>query len=192
MKRYLVNELFASLQGEGVRAGTAAVFVRFAKCNLSCSKMVEGFDCDTDFAHGEWMTADEIADGVDVYPAEWVIFTGGEPGLQLDAALVTALRRHWLAIETNGTRTLPAGLDWVCCSPKTGHPVVLEEADEWKFVVGPNDPLPAIPGSGVPLLSPRFDGDKIDQTALAHCIELVNANPGWRLSVQQHKSWGIR
>lgn len=194
--RYLVNEMFASLQGEGLRAGTAAVFLRFAKCNLSCSKATgEGFDCDTDFERGEWMTAREIANAVGFPPADgWIIATGGEPSLQLDDTLVSSLQWDgWkIAIETNGTRPLPADLDWICCSPKSGHPVVLDQADEWKFVMGPDSPLPDVPGPGALLLSPRFDGDEIDRAALAHCIDLIQANPTWRLSVQQHKFWQVR
>lgn len=196
MKRYLVNEMFYSLQGEGCRAGTAAVFLRFAKCNLSCSKLTgEGFDCDTDFAKGEWMTSSEVCkEAFRLSQAcRWVIATGGEPTLQLDDELVGILHNQgWkVAIETNGTRPLPVGVDWVCCSPKTGHQPVLTSADEWKFVMGPETPLPPA-RSGHLVLSPRFDGDIIDDDALEHCIDLVKRHPDYRLSVQQHKGWSIR
>jgi 7-carboxy-7-deazaguanine synthase len=200
VSRYLVNEMFASLQGEGIRAGTAAIFLRFAKCNLACSIATgEGFDCDTDFAHGDQMTVPEILGHADDLrgsgTARWIICTGGEPTLQLDAYLIDALHTaNWkLAIETNGTRPLLAGIDWICCSPKPGHRVVLPYAHEWKFVMGPHDLPPAVPGEGgALLLSPRWIGDKVDPAALANCIALVQAHSDWRLSCQQHKWCGVR
>lgn len=199
VKRYLVNEVFYSLQGEGARAGTPNVFVRFAKCNLACSEAVEGFDCDTDFAHGDWMTGDQLLAVVGHLAAaecDWVIFTGGEPALQIDVHLVQLFRANgWhLAIETNGTRPLPYGLDWVCVSPKTpDDTIVMRECDEVKFVVPAWGDLPMTNvRADHYLLSPAAKGDGIDPDALETCVSLCLANPPWRLSVQQHKWWGVR
>jgi 7-carboxy-7-deazaguanine synthase len=197
VKRYLVNEMFRSLQGEGANAGTVMTFVRFAKCNLACTKEVEGFDCDTDFAHGTWFTVDELVGAVKACgPCGWVLFTGGEPSLQLDAGLVAAVHHEGYnaAIETNGTRPVDRlGLDWVCCSPKPGSTQVVLEADEFKFVIPPGGQLPVVTGkSRRLLLSPAADGDTVIPEALATCISLVLDNPQFCLSVQQHKAWGVR
>lgn len=209
MNRYLVREIFYSLQGEGARAGTPNVFVRFAKCNLSCDF------CDTDFATGDWYTIPELlAEMRRVADPEcdWVIFTGGEPMLQLDADLVRAARADgWhLAIETNGMFHIPFALDWICVSPKNDDLAQLW-ADEVKFVTFPGAPLPTTPIkaehyllSPVSVLEPcDHDGDceppacpgpwwRIDSAALQHCITLCLDNPPWRLSCQQHKWWGVR
>ena len=111
---YRVNEIFYSLQGEGANTGTPAVFVRFAGCNLRCPF------CDTEFDSYTEMTAAEIADEIGRFPADFVVLTGGEPSLQVDDALVETLHARDLviAVETNGTRPLPADIDWVTCSPK--------------------------------------------------------------------------
>lgn len=199
-KRYQVKEVFYSLQGEGVRAGEPSLFVRFAGCNLACSAEREGFDCDTDFVGGTAYTADELellARRTADPECDWVVFTGGEPALQLDRPLAQLFRAHgwFLAVETNGTRPLPMGLDWVCCSPKPGAPVVLTEVDEVKVVLAAGQPLP---GDGLRplakhyLVSPAFEGDKLPPENLQWAIRLCLENPPWRLSVQQHKAWGVR
>lgn len=198
MKRYLVNEIFYSLQGEGMNAGIPMIFVRFAKCNLSCSKAVEGFDCDTDFAHGLWYDLSGLVNTIKKMgpAASWVLFTGGEPSLQLDERLIDAVHDQGrrVAIETNGTRRLPAGIDWVCVSPKPGAPLQVTTADEFKFVMNAEMALPDRTGlkSTNFLLSPAANGDVIDPDALVRCIALVETYPLWRLSCQQHKFWGIR
>ena len=112
MKRYLVNEIFHSLQGEGCNAGIPMTFVRFAKCNLACSKAIEGFDCDTDFARGDWYDTGELASAILAHRwTGWLLFTGGEPALQLDGDLVelTHAMGYKIAIETNGTPPLAKG-----------------------------------------------------------------------------------
>lgn len=210
--RYLINECFYSLQGEGVRAGTANAFLRFAKCNLACNREQHGFDCDTDFEAGDWYDRDGIVDllrSVADPECDWVVLTGGEPSLQLDRELVQLLRCcGWhLAIETNGTRPLPFGLDWICVSPKPGTQIRQLEADEVKAVIGVGQPLPDTNiKADHYLVSPAFgpcdhDGDceppacpgyHLDADTLAWCIRLVRENPAWRLSCQQHKWWGIR
>lgn len=199
MKRYLINEMFYSLQGEGVRAGTANVFVRFAKCNLACNREVDGFDCDTDFESGVWSALGELEAGMRRLAdpgCDWCVLTGGEPLLQADAALGAYLRdRGWrIALETNGTRPLRFPADWVCVSPKpSGGPLALLEADEVKFVLaaGQEPPELALKADHW-LVSPAYDGDRPRPGALEWCIRWCLENPPWRLSVQQHKGWGIR
>jgi organic radical activating enzyme len=198
-KRYLINEIFYSLQGEGGRAGTANVFVRFAKCNLACNVEEHGFDCDTDFEHGDWYTQASLLEAVAPLAdrCRWVLFTGGEPALQLDQTLVDACnQRDWLvAIETNGTRPLPDGIAWTCVSPKPGAEVVIGLCSEVKIVLasGQQPPPPdQLPSAFDYLISPAFKGDEPDPDAIAWCITLALENPLWRLSVQTHKWLGIR
>lgn len=215
MKRYGVKEIFYSLQGEGARSGTANVFVRFAGCNLACSKAVEGFDCDTDFKNGDRMTAEDILKAaVALAPARnrAVIFTGGEPLLQLDATLVALFKAagFFVAIETNGMRKEPEGIDWISCSPKTPVDTLrITRADELRYVraVGQGVPEPSEPLQWRAThlwLSPAFDSTKVEdplavegeheltEDNLAWCISLCLQNPRWRLSLQQHKIWKVR
>lgn len=203
MKTYAINEIFYSIQGEGARVGMPSVFVRFAGCNLACRKETEGFDCDTEFVSSRRMTAKQVlAEAMRPYPGAnsgcpSVIFTGGEPLLQLDSPLVDAFRKcgFYVAVETNGTVD-PSGLniDWLSCSPKAAeHALKVKTANEIRYVRGAGQgiPKPTIYASNQ-FLSPAADGDQIDPRALATCIELVKQNPDWRLSVQQHKLWGVR
>lgn len=199
---YSVQEIFYSLQGEGARAGSANVFVRFSGCNLTCRKATEGFDCDTDFSSGVRMTGDDIAQRIDELTDTkrgdlGVIFTGGEPTLQLDAALVQKVKEMGLfaAIETNGLRAVPLGLDWVSCSPKTAEHTLFEQpVSELRYVRAANQALPK------PRLlakhhyvSPAFSDDERETRAnLAWCIRLCKEQPQWSLSVQQHKFFNIR
>jgi len=203
--RYSINECFYSLQGEGVRAGTPNVFLRFAGCNLDCSEQTHGFDCDTDFSKGQLLEAPQIVEQVKAVCAErcdWIILTGGEPTLQLDAPLVNQLKAAGfkLAIETNGTRPVPAGVDWVCVSPKVEDSALKQhQADEVKYVRVAGDPLPARAVQAKHyLLSPAFDvasrgnAAQLSRANLEWCIKLCLEHPPWRLSVQQHHIWGIR
>ena len=208
MKRYEMNEIFYSLQGEGVRAGMANVFVRFAGCNLRCAmeagpRSPGGFDCDTEFETGRAMTAEEIhaaateAMGSEPAPPDaWIIFTGGEPALQVDRALVDFLHgKGWrLAIETNGSVVLPDGFDWITVSPKVAeHAIRQRTAHEVKYVRGHGQEIPrSVVKAKHCLISPAFCGTQIDPRALEWCVQLVKDNPQWRLSVQQHKLWGVR
>lgn len=197
---YTVQEMFYSLQGEGARAGSANVFVRFAGCNLTCRKSVEGFDCDTDFSGGLKMTGPEIlARARELAPKGEgaVIFTGGEPTLQLDAELVSLFRNadFYAAIETNGLREVPSNIDWISCSPKTAEHTLFEQGvTELRYVRSANQPLPRPRLSARHwFLSPAFSDDEREFRAnLAWCIKLCKENPTWRLSVQQHKLWGVR
>jgi 7-carboxy-7-deazaguanine synthase len=198
VKRYLVNEIFYSLQGEGIRAGTANLFLRFARCNLACTAETHGFDCDTEFASGRSISMDEILEELAALSerCRWVVLTGGEPGLQVDRELVDALHGagYRLAIETNGSVALPEGLDWVTVSPKVAeHAIRQRRAHEVKYVRGHGQAVPqTVVEAEHYLISPAFDGEEVDPRALAWCIRLVKENPPWQLSVQQHKLWKVR
>jgi len=198
MKQYAVNEIFYSLQGEGVRAGTPNLFLRFAGCNLTCMRETHGFDCDTEFVSSRKMTVEEIrGELVDLSrECKWIILTGGEPGLQVDQELVDRLHAdgYKLAIETNGSVALPDGLDWITVSPKVAeHAIRQRTAHELKYVRGYGQGIPkTVVKSEHYVISPAFNGMDLDSKTLDWCIRLVKENPPWRLSVQQHKLWSIR
>ena len=199
MTSYYVNEVFYSLQGEGMRAGEASVFLRFSGCNVRCSLQTHGFDCDTEYVSNRRQTLEELVEDVNnlAGPCRWVVLTGGEPGLQATPELVSALHDCGLqvAIETNGSIDVShLNLDWITVSPKVAeHAIKQLQADEVKYVRGY--------GQGIPkprckathqLISPATCGHLIDRKALKWCINLVQESPDWRLSVQQHKLWGVR
>ena len=221
---YLVKEIFYTLQGEGAHAGRPAVFCRFAGCNLWSGREEDRAQaacrfCDTDFrgtdgtGGGRFESAEELAGAVAKRwtggtedpspcvrrglqrPAPFVVCTGGEPLLQLDDALVTALHGRGLeiAVETNGTRRPPAGIDWVCVSPKAGAEQILRSGHELKLVY----PQPGAEPERFesqdfrhfflqPLDGPHQRANT--QAAVRYCLE----HPNWRLSLQLHKMLGIR
>ena len=208
---YAVKEIYYTLQGEGGQAGRAAVFCRFAGCNLwsgreeDRSKAVCQF-CDTDFVGtngpggAKFEQAQDLARAV---AAHWptgqhgkplVVCTGGEPLLQLDPALIDALhaRGFEVAVETNGTQPAPPGLDWICVSPKAGAGLVLTRGSELKLVFPQNG---AMPERFADLefkhffLQPMDGAERQRNTRLA--VEYCLAHPQWRLSVQMHKLVGI-
>jgi 7-carboxy-7-deazaguanine synthase (Cx14CxxC type) len=207
---YAVKEIFLTLQGEGGQAGRAAVFCRFSGCNLWSGRETDRAAavctfCDTDFVGidgpggGRFTDAAALADAV---AATWgagvggrlVVCTGGEPLLQLDPPLIAALKARGfeIAVETNGTLPAPAGIDWICVSPKAGAPVVQTRGQELKLVH---------PQAGVDparfealdferfFLQPMDGPDRAAATAatIAYCL----AHPRWRLSAQTHKYLGI-
>ncbi len=205
MKTYVVNEVFYSIQGEGVRAGTANLFVRFAGCNLRCSidpgpRSPGGFDCDTEFESGRRINLDELAAWVEREAAgrdpRWLILTGGEPGLQVDHAFCDFWHgRGWkLAIETNGSVELPAAMDWITVSPKVAeHAIRQRTASEVKYVRGYGQAIPkTVVQAKYYLISPAFNGLEPDRAAVDWCVQLVKENPQWRLSLQFHKFWRAR
>jgi 7-carboxy-7-deazaguanine synthase len=198
LKQYRINEIFYSLQGEGVRAGCPSLFVRFAKCNLQCTVASHGFDCDTEFETGRPMTLEAIVAELRNLSrdCQWVVLTGGEPALQVDRELVEALHAagYRLAIETNGSRKLPEGLDWITVSPKVPEAEIRQRlANEVKYVrtVGQGIPDTVVQAEHF-LISPAFSGDHLDPETLRWCLELVRRHPQWRISVQQQKGWGVR
>lgn len=198
MKRYKVNEIFFSLQGEGVRTGTPALFLRFSRCNLACSVETHGFDCDTEFESGRELDLEEIVSELRAASTtcEWIVLTGGEPALQVDRELIDGLHAagYKLAIETNGSVELPTGLDWVTVSPKVAeHAIRQRTADEVKYVRAHGQAIPeTVVEASHYLISPAFDGLHLEPRTLEWCLRLVRENPPWRLSIQVHKLLGIR
>jgi len=207
---YTVKELFKTLQGEGAQAGRAAVFCRFAGCNLWSGREEDRAEavcrfCDTDFVGtdgnggGKFSGAADLAeaiartwDGPD--ERRYVVFTGGEPLLQLDPAVIAAVHAQGfeIAVETNGTLEPPPGIDWVCVSPKADAPFVLKTGNELKLVF----PQEGIDPVGLQALNfDHFWVQPMDgparaantEAAVAFCL----ANPIWRLSLQTHKVIGI-
>jgi organic radical activating enzyme len=202
--RYLVNEVFYSVQGEGARCGEPSVFVRLSRCNMRCAmepgeRSPGGFDCDTEFESGRWLTAGEVvAECMAVAgPCRWVVLTGGEPLLQADPALLAHLHDagFLVAAETNGSLpTEGLALDWVTVSPKVAeHAVRARKADEVKYVRGHGQALPATTVEALHrFIQPASQGQLIDPRAVAWCVELVKQDPSWRVLPQLHKSWGVR
>ena len=209
---FSVKEVFYTLQGEGMQAGKPAVFCRFAGCNLWSGREADRSAaicrfCDTDFVGtnggggGKFASADDLANAIE---RAWVaddrlrrlaVLTGGEPLLQVDEALTEALhaRGFKVAVETNGTVPAPAGIDWICVSPKAGTKIVVRAGQELKLVF----PQPGIdPAEFVELqfanfcLQPMDGADRQHNTQLA--IAYCQTNPQWRLSIQTHKLLGIR
>ena len=208
---YTVKEMFYTLQGEGAQAGRAAVFCRFAGCNLWNGREEDRAEavcsfCDTDFVGtdgqggGKFTTPEALAEAVAaLWPAgaggrPYVVCTGGEPLLQLDAPLIEALhtRGFEVAVETNGTQPAPAGLDWICVSPKAGAALQLTAGDELKLVY---PQLLARPGRFEALAFTHFFLQPMDGPQQAENIRVTTAycmaHPQWRLSVQMHKVVGI-
>ena len=208
---YAVKEIFRTLQGEGAQAGRVAVFCRFAGCNLWSGREEDRAAavctfCDTDFVGmdgtggGRFETAERLADAI---AAEWgpsperrfTVLTGGEPLLQVDTALLGALhaRGFTIAIETNGTIEAPDGLDWICVSPKAASELKIVAGQELKLVY-PQAEAPPERFEHLPFarfsLQP-MDGPNVaanTQKAIAYCL----AHPQWQLSLQTHKTIGIR
>lgn len=210
---YAVKEIFYTLQGEGAQAGRAAVFCRFAGCNLWSGREVDRATavcqfCDTDFfgvdgdGGGRFEDARALAAAIEKkwlgearQGKRFVVCTGGEPLLQMDAALIEALHAlgFEIAVETNGTIAAPAGLDWVCVSPKAGAVLVQKTGDELKLVF-PQEK--ATPDEFARLSFRNFFLQPMDgpnqmvntELALKYCLD----HPQWRLSLQTHKLLGIR
>ena len=208
---YSVKEMFLTLQGEGVQAGRRAVFVRFAGCNLWSGREQDRATaicrfCDTDFVGTDGIGGAKFAEAADLAEAvagfwgdgtdaRFVVLTGGEPMLQVDDTVVNALHAAGfeIAIESNGTLQVHPGIDWVCISPKAGSDIVQRRGDELKLV------WPQ-PGSDVAdletwdfthhLIQPL---DSVEAAANhAAAIDLVLARPKWRLTLQTHKTLGLR
>jgi 7-carboxy-7-deazaguanine synthase (Cx14CxxC type) len=207
--RYAVKEIYLTLQGEGAQAGRRAVFLRMAGCNLWSGREADRAEaectfCDTDFvgtdgANGGRYEAEALArrarelwgeDGANAL----VVVTGGEPLLQLDEALIAALHRHGfeVAVETNGTIAAPAGLDWICVSPKAGTDVVQRRGDELKLV-WPQEGIDPGELAGWEfahlLIQPKDVAG--EGPCFAEAIALVMRDPRWRLSLQTHKLLGL-
>jgi 7-carboxy-7-deazaguanine synthase (Cx14CxxC type) len=210
---YAVKEIFYTLQGEGAQAGRPAVFCRFAGCNLWSGREADRESavcrfCDTDFVGTDGTGGGRFPDAATLaaaVAAQWpagvggrpyVVCTGGEPLLQLDTPLIEALHAAGfeIAIETNGTKPVPDGIDWICVSPKAGSQLVVERGNELKLVFPQAEPE-ARPENFLNLrfdnffLQPMDGPDRTEnlQATIAYCL----ANPNWRLSLQTHKIMGI-
>lgn len=187
--KLIVNEIFYSLQGEGGRVGEASIFIRLTKCNLACSF------CDTDFAHGDEMSLDEIHSAIGQYPSKWIIWTGGEPTLQLKDEHLRYFkdRGYKQAIETNGTRPVPSLIDYITCSPKIKYEKIkniIPEVNEIRIPLAKGDIVPDVsvfPKAEKYFLSPIFDGDKLNMDNVNYCVEKIKEHPEWALSLQVHK-----
>lgn len=194
MKR--INNIFYSLQGEGRNTGRAAIFIRFAGCNLRCSF------CDTEFNTYREMSDEDILSAIRDYPSHFVVLTGGEPTLQVDEAFVDLLHQqgYEVAMESNGTRPAPQNLDWLTVSPKIfgeGYLVKGEWRipDEIKVVFDEDTPeklssLHPSPFTSHQLLylQPCDTGDAARNKVITQaCVEYIKAHPQWRLSLQTHK-----
>ena len=208
---YAVKEIFLTLQGEGAHAGRAAVFCRFAGCNLWSGREQDRANatckfCDTDFVGTDgtlgarYASADDLADAIagqwaGEHGYRYVVLTGGEPLLQVDAELIDALHARGFAIglETNGTIEPPDGVDWICVSPKAGAELLVRRGDELKLVY---PQAGAMPAAFADLAFERFSLQPMDgpdvaantERAVNYCIR----HPQWRLSLQTHKTLGIR
>ena len=216
---YSVKEIFATLQGEGAQAGRAAVFCRFAGCNLWSGREEDRSSaicqfCDTDFVGtdgiggGKFASPEELAQAIEnawidtmrTRRYRYVVMTGGEPLLQLDEPLIKALhaKQFEIAIETNGTIAVPKGIDWVCLSPKAGADLIVKQAHEIKLVVPQTGHQP------IESVLQRFeamdfrhryiqamDGPNLSDN-MVFAVQLCQKHPLWRLSVQTHKMIGIR
>lgn len=205
---YAVKEIFLTLQGEGIQAGRRAVFLRFAGCNLWSGREQDRAEaqctfCDTDFVGtdgqgGGRYTASELAALVRETWGEGerplVVVTGGEPMLQLDAALIDFLHEAGfeIAVETNGTLPAPPGLNWICVSPKAGTEVVQRSGDELKLVwpQAGIDPEALLDWDFSHFLIQPLDGPGRDES-IAAAIDYVMRHPRWRLSLQTHKLLGL-
>ena len=209
---YSVKEMFYTLQGEGANAGRPAVFCRFAGCNLWTGREEDRSTaicqfCDTDFVGtqgdggGKFESAQALAHAINrFWPAQFeahkfVVLTGGEPLLQVDDALVNALHNEGftIAVETNGTVLPPAGIDWLCVSPKAGSQLLVTQGQELKLVFPQKN---ADPAQFAALSFDYFYLQPMDgPTASANtqaAIDYAQSHPQWRLSVQTHKMIGIR
>lgn len=212
MMTYSVKEMFYSLQGEGANTGRAAVFCRFSGCNLWSGREEDRAKsecdfCDTDFVGtdgdggAKFLGAEALADAVENLWAHdneglrFVVLTGGEPGLQVDRALIDALRkrRFEIAIETNGTVALPQGIHWITVSPKGAAALKITQGDELKLVY---PQMGVDPARFVDMafdhhyLQPKDGPDKHQNTLMA--LDYCRLHPKWRLSLQTHKLLGIR
>ncbi|MCL1937529.1 MAG: 7-carboxy-7-deazaguanine synthase QueE [Candidatus Azobacteroides sp.] len=189
-----INEIFYSLQGEGGRQGEASIFIRLSGCNLECSF------CDTDFSERKDVSADQILSAIKAFPCRWIVWTGGEPCLQLTDDIVLFFKRktYLQAIESNGYYRLSSLLDYTVVSPKGNTAYarsINPQVNEVRLPIEKGDALPSLeslPAAAFYFLSPIFTPDPTTTQANIHyCVEQVKLHPQWRLSLQIHKWIGI-
>jgi 7-carboxy-7-deazaguanine synthase len=199
----IVREIFYSLQGEGGRQGEASIFIRLANCNLNC------WFCDTDWSKGDEMTIEEILSVIEEFPCDWIVWTGGEPTIQLTDEIVSIFRDlgYSQAIETNGTNKAPLLLDYVTVSPKKETTIQMlwdnfpHGVDEFRYPLGAGEQPPPrveeLPHAQHYFISPLFMGEKkkrfdLNEGNVAQCVDFVKKNPDWKLSLQMHKIINVR
>ena len=212
MPYYLIKEIYYTIQGEGQNIGRPAVFCRFSKCNLWSGKEVDRDKaickfCDTDFLGvngengGEYKNAEDLAQKIDkLWPNtsnKFVVFTGGEPLLQLDLALISSIKKHnfEIAVETNGTISAPEGIDWLTVSPKLGSKLVQKSGSELKVVIPQDFNLKEFENLDFKhfLLSPMItDSESINKRNIQIALDYCLKNPQWKMTYQCHKIWNIR
>jgi len=189
-----VKEIFYSLQGEGGRQGAASIFIRLSGCNLKCDF------CDTDFSGGEDMSDKQILSLIRKYPCDWLVWTGGEPAMQLaeECFLFFKQAGYCQAIESNGCYRISSLLDYTAVSPKgdTGYARKINPCvDEIRLPVRKNDAIPSLetlPEAAYYFISPIFtDNPTETKENIDYCVEQIKKNPAWRLSLQIHKWIGI-
>ena len=197
-----VVEIFKSIQGEGANAGRSAVFVRLACCNMSC------WYCDTNWSESSEMSVSEVLEEVnklsspDDYPNNLLIWTGGEPTLQLTDEILESFKGYYNCIETNGTNPVPGKIEYISCSPKVS-PLELKKnfthVNEFRYPIGVGDRVPDIaqlPPADNYFISPIFLGkekerfQKVNEN-IEYSIQIIKNNPQWRLSLQLHKLLNI-
>jgi organic radical activating enzyme len=189
-----VKEIFYSLQGEGGRQGEASIFIRLTQCNLNCDF------CDTDFTGGTDTDVRQVFSHIKQFPCQWIIWTGGEPTLQLTEEILLFFKEkgYLQAIESNGRRKLSAQLDYTVVSPKgnTAYAKKINpQVNEVRLPVIKGNPVPAIetlPAAAYYFLSPVFMKDTaLTKANIDYCVEYIKHHPQWRLSLQIHKWIGI-
>jgi len=192
-----VREIFYSIQGEGARQGTASIFIRLSNCNLNC------WFCDTDWSTGEEMTVEEIKIKIEKYPCKEIVWTGGEPTLQLTNEILKQFEGYYHCIESNGTNEIPSLIDYIVVAPKDAliHSSLLRiKINEVRIPLSTIDKNPDIkdyPQANNYFVSPLFLGKKkqrfeLDMNNVNSCIQFVKNNPEWKLSLQVHKLINIR
>jgi len=197
-----VVEIFQSIQGEGANVGRSAIFIRLSGCNKAC------WYCDTDWSKGDSMSVSQILDEVkkyskaDEYPNNLIIWTGGEPTLQLTNEVLDYFSEYYNCIETNGTNPVPSKIQYISCSPKVSPEILranFERVNELRYPIGVGDLLPDIselPEADNYFVSPVFLGEEkkrfqqVDEN-VKYAIDFVSMHPKWRLSIQLHKLLNI-
>ena len=193
-----VNEIFYSLQGEGVRAGEPSIFIRLQGCKTKFVCASIGVKCDTEFESGKEWSIDELAEYLKRFPCKNIVWTGGEPTDQITEGIIDSFKQrgYYQCIETSGLNPVPYGIDFITLSPKVAEHILERNfpngVNEIKYIRHKGQEIPCTKiVAQYYLLSPHSSGFIIDADNLRQCIDLCLKNPPWRLSIQQHKLWDI-